>query len=211
MRYRNTIQYDTIQYDAAIQLIRYRQGRRETTLIGGGGGVHWINFYKIARILLDALTTTNVATCDRIFPYFARIFPVFKIFFNRNTIRYDTIRCRNTTDMIPQYDTIQYDTIHVLYHIQVHYTLPSSFTQSIHSISAFLLVFCQFPFFPPTRLIISSWVETSKNSKLDFKLILMTRVCSFSHLGRWFIILCLLKTPVRRWIIYINLLSGMSS
>ena len=26
------------------------------------------NFYKIARILLDALTTTNVVTCDRIFP-----------------------------------------------------------------------------------------------------------------------------------------------
>ena len=47
-------------------------------------GVHWIAricyFYKIARILLDALTTTNVATCDRISPYFARIFPVFKNF-----------------------------------------------------------------------------------------------------------------------------------
>ena len=46
----------------------HNQGRRETTLRGGGGGggvcVHWIAriyyFYKIAQILLDALTTT----CD---------------------------------------------------------------------------------------------------------------------------------------------------
>ena len=68
----------------------YIQGRRETTLIGGGGGVHWIAricyFYKIARILLDALTTTNVATCDRIFHYFARISPyfvrIFPVFLN---------------------------------------------------------------------------------------------------------------------------------
>ena len=48
------------------------------------GCVHWIAricyFYKIDRICLDALTTTNVATCDRISPYFARIFPVFKNF-----------------------------------------------------------------------------------------------------------------------------------
>ena len=46
-----------------------------------GGCVHWIArtcyFYKIAQILLDALTTTNVATCDRVFHYFARIFPYF--------------------------------------------------------------------------------------------------------------------------------------
>ena len=37
-----------------------------------GGCVHWIAricyFYKIDRILLDALTTTNVATCERILP-----------------------------------------------------------------------------------------------------------------------------------------------
>ena len=49
------------------------QGRRETTLIGGGGGgfidiARICYFYKIARILLDALTTTNAATCDRIVP-----------------------------------------------------------------------------------------------------------------------------------------------
>ena len=47
-----------------------------------GGCVHWIaricHFYKIAQILFDALTTTNVTTCDRIFPYFAWIFLVFK-------------------------------------------------------------------------------------------------------------------------------------
>ena len=49
----------------------------------GGGGCVFIEspeyaiFIKIARILSDALTTTNVATYDRIFHYFARISPYF--------------------------------------------------------------------------------------------------------------------------------------
>ena len=58
-----------VPQETRLRLMQCIQGRRETTFIGGC--VHWIAriryFYKIARILLDALTT-NVATCDRIFP-----------------------------------------------------------------------------------------------------------------------------------------------
>ena len=51
--------------------VAVRSGKTERwEAMNPGASLLWgvCYFYKIARILLDALTTTNVATCDRIFP-----------------------------------------------------------------------------------------------------------------------------------------------